>query len=165
MAARPDAHNINYSGAAGDGGAGDYLEFGMKTTLNAIRAKNPCACGWKKLLGNLGKTVADDEPLALTTILESNGLDDALWCLRAIDGHDKEIRLFAIFCARRIQHLMTDQRSLNALDVSEKFANGLATKTELAAAEAAAWAAAGDAGDAEESAQAVLFILVCEGAL
>ena len=29
MAARPDAHNINYSGAAGDRGGWDYLEFGM----------------------------------------------------------------------------------------------------------------------------------------
>jgi len=134
----------------------------MKTTLNKIRAHSPCSNGWKKLLKNLGKTEADNEILLLTTILESNGLDDALWCLRTVDGHEREIRLFAIFCARRIQHLMTDQRSLNALDVSEKFANGLATKIELTAAGAAARAAA---WDAEESAQAVLFILMCEGAL
>ena len=166
----------------------------MKTTLNAIRAHSPCTTGWEKLLNNLGKTKADDEPLALTTILESNGLDDALWCLRAVDGHEREMRLLAVECARSVQHLMTDKRSLNALDVAKKFANGLATQAELGAARVAArdaardaawdaardaawaaawdvaWAAAWDvardaAWDAEREAQAVLFILMCEGAL
>ena len=121
----------------------------MRTTLNAIRDKHPCADGWKKLLANLGKTAADDEPLSLITILDSNGLDDALWCLRAVTGHGKEIRLFAVWCARQVQHLMADQRSVNALDVAERFANGDATEEELnaarAAAGAAAWDAAGDA--------------------
>ena len=120
----------------------------MKTTLNKIRACSPCANGWTKLLANLGKTKADDEPLAITTILESNGVDDALWCLRAVDGHQREMRLFAVDCARMVQHLMTDQRSIDALDVAERYANGLATDQERAAARAAAWAAAGDAARA-----------------
>ena len=115
----------------------------MKTTLNAIRDHHPCSDGWKKLLANLGKTAADDDPLSLITILDSNGIDDALWCLRAVYDHDKEIRLFAVWCARQVQHLMTDQRSVAALDVAERFANGDATKEELDAAEAAAWAASG----------------------
>ena len=114
----------------------------MKTTLNAIRDHHPCADGWKKLLANLGKTAADDDPLSLITILDSNGIDDALWCLRAVYDHDKEIRLFAVWCARQVQHLMTDQRSVAALDVAERFANGDATKEELDAARAEAWAAA-----------------------
>lgn len=54
----------------------------MKTTLNAIRAHGPCKSGWRKLLCHLGKTEADDEPVSVLTILDSNGLDDALWCLR-----------------------------------------------------------------------------------
>ena len=120
----------------------------METTLNAIRSKGPCSEGWKKLLTNLGKTAADDEPLSLITILDSNGLDDALWCLRAVTGHDKEIRLFAVWCARQVQHLMKDPRSINALDVAERFANGDATKEELEAAFAEAWAAANSEANA-----------------
>ena len=120
----------------------------METTLNAIRSKGPCSEGWKKLLTNLGKTAADDEPLSLITILDSNGLDDAIWCLRAVTGHDKEIRLFAVWCARQVQHLMKDPRSINALDVAERFANGDATEEELEAARAAAGAAAWDAASA-----------------
>ena len=119
------------------------------TDLNAIRAHSPCADGWAKLLRHLGKTQADDEPLALTTILDSNGLDDALWCLRACEGIDREARLYAVWCARQVQHLLTDPRSLAALDVAERHANGEATDDELAAtrdaARDAAWAAARDA--------------------
>lgn len=120
----------------------------MKSTLNAIRAHGPCADGWRKLLSHLGKTEADDEPLSIVTVLDSNGLDDALWCLRAVTGHDREIRLYAVWCARQVQHLMTDPRSLAALDVAERYANGLATDAERAAAGAAAWDAAWDAARA-----------------
>jgi len=50
-----------------------------------------------------------------------------------------------VWCARQVQHLMTDKRSLDAIDVAERFANGLATENELDIAWAAARAAAGDA--------------------
>jgi hypothetical protein len=66
------------------------------TTLNKIRANNPCEYGWQKLLKHLDKTKADDAPLAFSTILESNGLNDSLWCLCSVSPeHDKEIRLLA----------------------------------------------------------------------
>ena len=124
----------------------------MKTTLNQIRKHSPCTAGWKKLLSTLGKTKSDDEEVSIIQVLDSNGLDDALWTLRAVKGRDKEIRLFAVWCARQVQHLMTDKRSINALDVAEKFANGEVIQEELAAAGAAArdaaWAAAGDAARA-----------------
>ena len=113
-----------------------------ETTLNAIRAHHPCAEGWEKLLAHLGKTKADDEPLPLLTILDSNGLDDALWCLRAMPEHAREWRLFAVWCARQVQHLMTDQRSISALDVAERYALGDASDKDLDAAGAAASGAA-----------------------
>lgn len=131
------------------------------TTLNRIREHGPCAAGWEKLLAHLGKTTADDEPLAYAEILKSNGLDDALWCLCAEPQHSREWRLFAVRCARRVQHLMTDPRSIAALDVAERHAGGLATDDELAAAGDAAraaandaeWAAAGDAAGAAARAE------------
>ena len=125
----------------------------MQTTLNKIREHSPCHEGWSKLLRTLNKTKADDEPLSIITVLDSNGLDDALWCLRAVAGHDREIRLFAVWCARQVEHLMKDQRSKNAIDVVERFANGEATQDQLAAARAAAraasWAAAWAAQEKE----------------
>ena len=64
---------------------------------------------------------------------------------------DQNLRLFAVRCARRVQHLMEDRRSTDALDVAERYANGEATDDELSAACDAAWYAcvtACDAGDA-----------------
>lgn len=130
----------------------------FETTLNRIREHSPCASGWSKLLAHLGKTSADDEPLPMTVILDSNGLDDALWCLRCEPQHARAYRLYAVWCANQVRHLMSDQRSLNAPDVAERHANGQASDSELAAAWDAAMVAAVDAArdaarDAERAAE------------
>jgi hypothetical protein len=130
----------------------------MKTTLNKIRACSPCKPGWETLLCSLNKTKADDEPVSIVQILDSNGFDDALWCLRAVEGRDREIRHYAVWCARQVEHLMTDQHSKDALDVAERFADGLATQEELGAARDAA----GDA--AKGAAWAVAWAAVWEAA-
>jgi len=57
------------------------------TTLARIREHEPCTYGWKKLCKTLGgiSKYGKDTPVSLLQILDSNGLDDALWCLRACD--------------------------------------------------------------------------------
>ena len=120
----------------------------ITTTLNRIREHHPHVEGWAKLLKHLGKTQADDDPLPFETILESNGLDDALWCCRAEPQYAKEWRLYLVWCVRQVQHLMTDQRSIDALDVADRHAIGQATDAELETARdaaGAAWVAAGAA--------------------
>ena len=117
----------------------------ITTTLNRIWAHKPCVDGWSKLLAGLGKKRPDDEPLPYATILCINGLEDALWATRAEPEYAKEWRLFAIWCARRVQHFMADPRSIAAIDVAERYAHGEASDGELYAARAAAWAAARDA--------------------
>ena len=108
------------------------------TTLNKIREHSPCQDRWGKLLKHLNKTSADDDALPLLTILESNGLEDTLWCLSTLPEYDREWRLFAVWCARQVQHLMTDPRSRAALDVAERYAKGKASEEEMDAARAAA---------------------------
>ena len=122
----------------------------MQTTLRKIRANKPCGMrledgervGYLKLRQHLGKGYGDDTPIDITTILDSNGLDDALWALRAVDGHAREMRLYAVWCARQVQSLVKDPRRVIALDVAERHANGAASNDELAAVRAAAWDAA-----------------------
>jgi hypothetical protein len=113
----------------------------LVTTLNKIRKHGPCESGWIKLLKHLNKTTADDEPLPFSVIVESNGFEDALWCCRSTPEYNKEWRLFTVKCARKVQHFMTDPRSIAAIDVAERFANGEATDEELAIANAGAYAA------------------------
>jgi len=114
----------------------------IETTLNRIREHSPCHRGWIKLLTALGKTKADNEPLPFAKIVEINGLDDVLWCCRVEPQYAKEWRLFAVACARRVEHLNPDPRVKNAIDVAERYANGQATDEELSAARDAAWDAA-----------------------
>jgi len=67
---------------------------------------------------------------------------------------DNELRRFAVWSARQVQHLMTDPRSVATLDVAERYAEGAATDEEIAAARAAARAAVNSAASAEAYAEA-----------
>jgi len=126
-------------------------------TLADLRKNGACIGGYNKVVRAIqGKPFSDDDGeretyirfprkdlISIVSILASNGIEDAIWALCCIEnaGRDRDIRLFAVWCARQVEHLMTDQRSKDALDVAERHANGLATDGELAAA----WAAARDA--------------------
>lgn len=128
-------------------------------TLKQLRYAGACKEGYNKVVRALqGQAFTDadeerksyinfkhNEPISLLSILESNDLDDALWAIWCVTGHDRDLRLYAVACARRVQHLMTDQRSLDALNVAERFANGQASAEELDAAAAAAADAYADA--------------------
>ncbi|MDR9106291.1 hypothetical protein [Burkholderia multivorans] len=159
-------------------------------TLAALRKAGACYHGYNKLVRSIqGETFSaedaarnsyihfkHDAEIPLVDVLNSNGIDDALWSLRCVSGADRDIRLFAVWCARQVEHLMEDQRSKDALNVAERFANGEATEEERAAAwdaaRAAAWAAAWDAAgdaaraaawDAARDAQTEMFKRMCLG--
>jgi ATP-dependent Clp endopeptidase proteolytic subunit ClpP len=51
---------------------------------------------------------------------------------------ERKLRLFAVGCARRLEHLLADERSRAALEVAERYADGLATAEDLASAAQAA---------------------------
>ena len=61
---------------------------------------------------------------------------------------EQALRKFACWCARQVWHLLEDERSKNAVEIAERFVNGEATAGELAAANAAAWAASRGTRDA-----------------
>ena len=124
------------------------------TTLAAIRAALPCESGWKKLLAALGKTKADSEPLDLLTVLNSNGLDDALWVMSFAMPDDRLVRHFQAWCAEQVLHIFEAVRpdDRRVRDQIEMLRRDDATKAERDAArdaaDAAAWASARDAADA-----------------
>ena len=74
--------------------------------------------------------------------------DWMLWAGSRCGVDLQTITITKVKCARLVQHLMQDQRSLDALDVAEQFALGNATREQLAAAAADAANAAADAANA-----------------
>ena len=129
----------------------------ITTTLAKIREHKPCKSGWVKLDKSLGgtKSYGLHTPVKFSQIAESNGLDDAVWCLRSIcPEHEKEVRLFAADCAESVLHLYEkeydDTRPRDAIQAARDFANGLIDD----GLRAAAWAAGDAAGDAACSAAA-----------
>ena len=121
----------------------------MKTTINnnLIRSFTPC-------YNPIEVGIPDNETLSVREWVEKyrntvKKKEDVIWLIcRNEFMSDKDLRFFAVWCAREALKLIDnpDQRSINACDISESYANGEATQEELAAARAAAraadWAAA-----------------------
>ena len=120
----------------------------MRTvTLNEIRSFDPCYDPVKYLPENWEGTAID-----ILNVTDCPA-QDRLWVvLHNYFLSDRDLRLFAVWCARQALAITGNESDVcsNACDVSERYANGDATKEELAAARAAArdaaraaaWAAA-----------------------
>ena len=124
----------------------------MKSTINnkLIRSFNPCYDP-----SEVG--ISETESLKIKDGVEKyrnhvKNKEDVIWLLcRKEFMSDKDMRLFAVWCAREALKLVEnpDQRSIEACNVAESFAKGNASNEELDAARDAArdavWYAAGDA--------------------
>ncbi len=139
------------------------MTYASTTTLARIRAASPCQGGWTKLLDHLGKTSSDDEPLPLLTVLDSNGLDDALWVLSFAIPDDRLARHFQAWCADRVLHLFEDDypddsrvRDQIAMLRRDDASDDERRTAAEAAAGAVEWAAAGAAGAAGAAVWAAL---------
>ena len=128
---------------------------GMTTTLRKIRAADPCGMrledgrrGYLKLRHHLGRGHGDDTPVDITAIIDINGLDYALWCLCAVDGHAREMLLYAYWCARQVPSLTELPRSVAAPDAELAAARAAGTEAAWAALAARAALAALAATDA-----------------
>ncbi len=129
----------------------------LHTTFSLLRRSGACETGYRKLAKSLGgvNRYGRDTPIPLSAVIDSNGLDDALWCLRAaIEQSEGLSRDFTCDCADSVALLLTDERSLTAIAVSRRHARGQATDNDLSAARAATsaaeWAATSAAASAAE---------------
>jgi hypothetical protein len=128
----------------------------LHTTINLCKKSNACVGtkdhpeGIAKLAIFLGgsKKYGEDTPIPLRKIVESNGLEDALWTLRCTIGDSTKFRVtFACDCAWRVLPIYEskhpgDMRVRTCIETTRKYMRGEATKSELNAARAAARAAA-----------------------
>jgi len=122
-----------------------------------LKKARACADGYQKLLKHLGGVSFDhDAPINILTILESNGVGDALWCLRATSQDCSVVaRLIAADFAESVLHIFekensSDDRPRKTVEAVRAFALGEVSSDEMAASWAAtrcaaSWAASLDA--------------------
>src|SRR5262245_54298038 len=69
-----------------------------------------------------------------------NSCDDPMLMLEFLLGKasDRKLRLFAVACCRHTWHLLTDERSRTALEMTERYVDGAASLDELREAHAIA---------------------------
>lgn len=119
-------------------------------TLQQIRDKHPCKGGWTNLLKTLGNPGDLSMQVSFGDIAKSNGVADALWCLRCLDMDDIENRRFAgsliMPAVKRASKHTSDHRVHDCIAAVEKWLAGDDTvdlkKAAATAADAAADAAA-----------------------
>ena len=99
------------------------------TTLEQIKAHNPCETSYKKLLKGLNKTKADSEPLEFRSIYNILDVEDVIWATRVLDKKTR-VHVGALF-ADTIKHLTEDKRVHNCIEVCFRYARGEATEEEL----------------------------------
>lgn len=115
----------------------------LYTTKRLLRKHGACAPSYRKFF-RVHRKYAEDDPIPLTVILETNGLDDALWCLKATtEPSERFVRELACDFAEHLLPIWEaaypdDKRPKEAIEVTRRFARGEATQADLSAARSAA---------------------------
>ena len=119
----------------------------LTTTFALLRAAHACPPRYRFLREAL-KYCEDHTPINVLTILDTNGIDDALWALCATaQDCEKVARLMAadfaeLALAEWLKHYPDDDRPRLAIQAARDFANGVITAEQRSAAESAARSAA-----------------------
>ncbi|NDA60655.1 MAG: hypothetical protein EBX50_01310 [Chitinophagia bacterium] len=109
----------------------------LETSLENIKSLSIFPGRWQYLLECLGQTHYNPDlsvKVSLRFILEKCGISYAIRAMDYFNELEKASALYALFCAKRVRHLMRDERSTNALDVARLYLDGIASEDELKAA-------------------------------
>ena len=127
------------------------MKLKLTTTLAKSRACSPCTSGWRTLLKHVGEDFDPNAEINILTILESNGVADMLWTLRATTQDSKKVASqLAIEFAEQALPIFeksrpNDERPRQAIQAARDYLDGKIGLAALRKARAYADAAAADA--------------------
>ena len=139
---------LNEDGSSFHGGSGKwFLPQGDEPGewMPRIADLVPCKRGYhvlkpEMLIHWLGPAIFEVEVRGAEVWEGDKGAVEQARLIRRLERwNDQTARLFACDCAESVVHLVKDERSVNAIRVARRFAFGLASKEELAAAWDTAW--------------------------
>ena len=124
----------------------------LNITFKKAHESEACASGYRKLaefLGGVDK-YGENKPIPLSTVLESNGLNDTLWAFRClVESPEESQKLLVEFACRCAEHVLInyeklypdDKRPRLAIEAARAFTEGRGTARAAADAAYAAHAA------------------------
>ncbi len=111
------------------------------TTFARLHQHGACESGYRRLAKTLGGVpkYGRDKPIPLDVVLASNGLEDTLWCLRALLEPWEQEQLFIADLAEHVlpifeEQFPNDARPRRAIEAMRAFARGEIDATTLKAA-------------------------------
>lgn len=115
------------------------MKMKLTTTLNLLRKSGSCTSEYKTLIRALGAGYPHEKPIDLLTILNTNGLEDALWVMCATTENCNIVaRLiaadFAELALPNWQKYSKDKRPALAIKAARDFAEGRISQQERDAA-------------------------------
>ena len=123
----------------------------LYTNLKLLRHQSACSNGISTLIASLPSNHSKEKLISLSHILKSNGLEHAIWAMRATTTDSRKIAAFmAIDFARQTlsnfeKEFPEDKRPRIALEMATAFLHGKLTLKEI---KSAAWSAAESADSA-----------------
>lgn len=124
----------------------------MSLTLQMIQDARLCHDGWMRLSTSL-VLVPSNATISLGDVLLSNGLDDALWCLRCLPPRDRVASVMPVI--KRAATYTTDQRIHQCISNIGAWISGDDT-VDLDSTKRMAWSAVSASSAAEAVASAAL---------
>ena len=94
-------------------------------TLNQVKHKKSAMEGWDKVIDMNGGTKADfNAPFPLSTVLDLNGIEYAIWCFKCLPEHKSTLTKFALFCAKEVCMYADDKRVYDCINAGEEYLKG-----------------------------------------
>lgn len=103
----------------------------MNVTLRNLEKSYPNRGLLPDLLALLGKTEADDTEVSIEYILKNVGIVEAVTALSAVEGDGVAAKSYMFELVNQLKPLMSDARSLKALELAEKYKDAKLTKAQL----------------------------------
>lgn len=104
----------------------------VMVTLDQIKKHEPNYSMWEVLTSIRGKDEnALHKPFPLSSILDSNGLEDTLWCFRWVSKDNDVSTRFLLFCIKDIKKYSNDKQTHYYVNVLNKYLLKIITLREL----------------------------------
>ena len=104
----------------------------LSITLRLVQQHKPYSSMWKTLVKAHGGVSADfGKSFPLSTVLDSNSLEDTLWCFKCLPEYEAVFARFTLFLIRHAERYTNDKRVPYCKSIIKEYVKGEVSTDEL----------------------------------